>query len=77
MARRAEPPRRARSRGTGPRRFEVERAWLWRALLVAVAIGLLLLIAKVSMMAFDGVGRRLDRNDPGASPVPAKPREVS
>ena len=77
MARRAEPPSRGRSRGTAPRRFEIERVWLWRALLVALAIGLVLLIAKVSMMAFDGVGKRLDRHDPGAAPPPAKAREVT
>jgi hypothetical protein len=76
MVRRADPPRAARSRDTAPRRFEVERAWLWRAFLVALAIGLLLLIAKVSMMAFDGVGKRLGRHDPGAPAPPAKAREV-
>lgn len=43
-----------------PGRPEIDRAWLWRGLLVVVVIALVLLIAKAAMMAFGGVKRRLD-----------------
>ena len=63
MARRAEPP--PRGRGEARPRFEIDRTWLTRGILAVLAVALLLLIVKVSMMAFSGVGKRLERSDPG------------
>jgi hypothetical protein len=71
---RAEPIRPSHARkGVSPR-FELDRAWLWRGAAVAIAIVLLFLIAKVSMMAFGGANQRLQRFDPGHEPVSAAPR---
>ena len=67
-------PRQHRSPVREPR-FEVERAWLWRAGAVAAIVALLVLIAKVSMIAFGGAGKRLDRYDPGHRPASIAPRD--
>ena len=58
----------------GEPRFELDRAWLWRAGAVAVIVALLVLVDKVSMIAFGGAGKRLDRYDPGHRPAPIAPR---
>jgi hypothetical protein len=44
-------------------RFELDRRWIMRGLVAIVIVGALLLIAKVSIMAFGGAGRRLERVD--------------
>jgi hypothetical protein len=49
-----------------PRRFELDRTWLLRGILVVVAIALLMLIAKVSMMAVGSGNQRLERLDPSS-----------
>lgn len=60
-------------------RIEVDRRWIWRALAAILLVAFLLLIAKVSLIAFGGAARRLDRFDPGhrtaneAVPVEATP----
>ncbi|HVE50554.1 MAG TPA: hypothetical protein VNG69_13180 [Casimicrobiaceae bacterium] len=56
-------------------RFEIDRTWVIRGVIALLVIALLLLIAKVSMMAFDKSARRLDRFDPGhvkAAPADAE-----
>ena len=76
MPRPAEP--RDAVRGRKPRRREprpdIDRAWLWRALLAAVVIALVLLIAKAATMAFGGAGRRVDARvvDPSDTLAPAR-----
>ena len=42
------------------RRFDIDRTWLWRIVLVIVVVALVALIAKAAMMAFGGGGRRLE-----------------
>jgi hypothetical protein len=68
----ASPPSRGASE---PPRFELDRAWLLRGILLVVAIGLVLLVAKVSVMTFGGATNRLHRLDPGHAPAAATSRE--
>lgn len=75
MAPRADQ-RRVRTSREPPRkpRFEVDRVWLLRAVVAVVALAGFLLIGKVSMMAFSGGGKRLERyeqrSDDNASSSP-------
>jgi hypothetical protein len=71
---RAEAPRGRRNEPKRPR-FEIDRTWLLRGAVAVLAVLLLLLIAKVSMMAFGGVAKRLDRHDPGRTSAPANSGE--
>ena len=62
----------------GPR-FEVDRSWLLRGALIVLVIGFVLLLAKVSMMAFGGSKGRLDRHEqatPTMRTTPTAPAET-
>jgi hypothetical protein len=61
---RAEPPSRDRAKHAATR-IEIDRRWIWRALAAILLVAFLLLVAKVSLIAFGGAARRLDRFDPG------------
>jgi hypothetical protein len=51
-----------------PRRFEIDRPWMMRiGLAVVVVIGLVL-IGRVSMLAFGGAGKRLQRFEQQSTP---------
>lgn len=71
---RAERPA-SRNASGRPSRFEVDRQWLWRGIVAALAVAMLLLVAKVSMMAFGGASKRLERFDPGHEPSRATAHE--
>jgi hypothetical protein len=61
---RAEPPSRDRAKHAATR-IELDRRWIGRALAAILLVAFLLLVAKVSLIAFGGAARRLDRYDPG------------
>lgn len=56
-----------RERGRRPRepRSGIDRAWLWRILLVVLVVAFVVLIAKAGLMAFGGAGRRIDVHSGG------------
>ncbi|HEX4883432.1 MAG TPA: hypothetical protein VFX05_04775 [Casimicrobiaceae bacterium] len=55
-----------------PRRVEIDRTWLLRIGLAVVVVVGLVLVARVSMLAFGGAGKRLQRfEQQSAPPAPA------
>lgn len=72
------------SRGDPPRRWwqDFDRRWYWRIALAVAIVAALALVARVSMIAFGGGGKRVERFEqsvgrepsrgaaPGAGPPP-------
>jgi len=56
-------------------RFELNRAWILRAIVVALAIALIALIVKVAGMAFGDVRSRTVRGERAVEALPAAARE--
>ena len=77
MPRAETPPRRPAQRERP--RFEIDRVWLLRHPLVAVAVVGVVLVARVSIVAFGGGSNRLHRVEQqddvrtGPAPVRAQP----
>lgn len=67
----ADPSRGRRQEPREPR-FRIDRAWLWRILLVAIVVAFIVLIAKTALVAFSGAGRRVDARTE-AEPPPSYP----
>ena len=51
-------------------RFEIDRSWLLRGILVVLLIGFVVVLAKVATIAFEGSSRRLERHERMTQPPP-------
>ncbi|HVF65275.1 MAG TPA: hypothetical protein VNE58_14885 [Casimicrobiaceae bacterium] len=78
MARRAEASsdRRREARKLDKPRFDIDRAWLWRGGLAIALVAFIVIVAKVSLMAFSSGNQRLERHERGSEAAPAAQRSV-